>query len=169
MDDKIGHSIDGIEEYDNPIPNWLMWIFYVTIIFSIVYWVVYPGFWPGTAGWSQHKMYAEEVATAEAKYAALRPKTEDIRALISNPAAIAEGKVIFAQNCTPCHGAEGKGDTNIGPNLTDKEWIYGGTPEAIVKTITEGTPKGMPAWGPQLGAAKVAKVAAFVYSLGGGQ
>lgn len=169
MADKIGHSIDGIEEYDNPIPSWLMWMLYASIIFAIGYWVVYPGFWGGTAGWSQAAMYDEEVKAADTKYAEIRKKQSDIFAILKNPAAIAEGKEIFAQNCTPCHGTEGKGDTGIGPNLTDAEWLYGGTAEAIVKTITNGTEKGMPAWGQQLGPVKVAKVSAFVHGMGGGQ
>jgi len=169
MANKLGHSFDGIEEYDNPIPGWLMWLFYATIVFSVGYWVVYPGFWPGTAGWSQAKMYEEEVKVAEARYASMRPKAIDVRSIIGNREEIEEGRHLFAQNCIPCHGAEAKGDTGIGPNLTDAEWIYGGTPEAIQNTITNGTAKGMPAWGPQLGPKKVAEVTAFVYSLGGGK
>ncbi|HLB05808.1 MAG TPA: cbb3-type cytochrome c oxidase N-terminal domain-containing protein [Thermodesulfobacteriota bacterium] len=169
MADKIGHSIDGIEEYDNPIPAWLMWLLYATIAFAVGYWVIYPGFWPGTAGWSQAKMYDEEVRVAETKYAEIRKKESDIYAILKNPAALAEGKEIYAQNCSPCHGVEAKGDTGIGPNLTDTEWLYGGTPEAIVKTITDGTAKGMPPWGPQIGPVKVAKVSAYVHTLGGGQ
>lgn len=169
MAEKIGHSIDGIEEYNNPIPGWLTWLFIATIIFSVAYWVIYPGFWEGTSSWSQAKMYEEEVRVAEAKYAEIRKKESDIFAIMKNPAAVAEGKEIFSQNCTPCHGAAAKGDTGIGPNLTDAEWLYGGTPEAIVKTVTSGTEKGMPPWGQVLGPVKVAKVAAFVHSLGGGQ
>lgn len=169
MADKLGHSFDGIEEYDNPIPAWLMWLFYVTIAFALGYLVLYPGFWPGTTGWSQGKMYEEEVKVAEAKYAEIRKKESDIYAILKNPAAIAEGKEIFAQNCTPCHGAEAKGDTGIGPNLTDAVWLYSGTPEAIVKTVTNGTEKGMPPWGAVIGPVKVAKVSAFVHTLGGGQ
>lgn len=169
MADKIGHPIDGIEEYDNPIPGWLMWLLYATIAFAVVYWVLYPGFWPGLLGWNQHNMYAEEVAAAEARYAEIRKKESDIFAILKNPAAIAEGKELFAQNCSPCHGVEGKGDTGIGPKLTDAEWLYGGTPDAIQKTVADGTAKGMPPWAPQLGPVKVAKVSAFVHTLGGGQ
>ncbi len=169
MPKKIGHSIDGIEEYDNPIPRWLMWLFYLTILIAVVYLIVYPGFWRGLSGWSSAKMYEEEVARAEKRYAALRPKGVDVYALINDQKAIEEGRQIFARNCAPCHGAQALGDTGIGPNLADKEWIYGGKPDMIVKTITEGTANGMPSWASQLGAAKIAKVAAFVHSLGGGE
>lgn len=169
MPEKIGHPIDGIEEYNNPVPRWLMLLLYFTMLIAVVYWIMYPGWWPGVLGWSSAGMYREEVAASEAKYAAMRPKKADINVLVHDPAAIADGKKIFAQNCTPCHGAEARGDTGIGPNLTDKTWIYGGKPEQIVHTITNGTANGMPTWGPQLGEQKIQKVAAFVHSLGGGE
>lgn len=169
MPKKIGHSVDGIEEYDNPIPRWLMWLLYGSIIFSVIYWVIYPGFWQGTLGWSQEKMYEEQMAKAEEKYAALAPKGVDAAAMVGDPEAIASGREVFTRNCAPCHGAEAKGDTGIGPNLTDGEWIYGGTPEEIASTIKEGTSGGMPPWESQLGEAKIAEVTAFIHSLGGGK
>lgn len=165
MPEKIPHSVDGIEEYNNPIPGWLMWILYVSMAFAAVYWVLYPGFWPGASGWDQHKMYQEEVQAADAKYASIRAKMSDINVLITDAKAIAEGKDIFAQNCAACHGVDATG--GIGPNLADKEWLYGGNPAQIVKTVSDGTAKGMPAWGSQLGPVKAAKVSAYVHSLGG--
>lgn len=167
MTEKIGHSADGIEEYNTPIPRWLMWLLYSTIVIAVVYLIIYPGFWRGLSGWSSAKMYEQEMAESEAMYAAMKPKAEDIYTLINSKQALHEGEEIFAQNCAPCHGADATGV--IGPNLTDKDWIYGGKPELIVHTITNGTENGMPSWGPQLGDAKIAQVAAYVYSLGGGQ
>lgn len=167
MPEKIGHSIDGIEEYNNPIPRWLMWLLYLTIIIAVVYLVLYPGFWQGATGWNQARMYDEEVKTSEKQYEAARPKAADLNSVMNDPAAIARGKELFAQNCSPCHGPDARGA--IGPNLTDKEWLYGGKPEQIVHTITEGTAKGMPSWKSQLGGAKIGDVAAFVHSLGGGE
>ena len=167
MPEKIGHSIDGIEEYNNPIPRWLMWLLYTTIIIAVVYLVLYPGFWQGATGWNQARMYDDEVAASNKEFASAKPKEVDLASLMNDQAAIARGKEIFSQNCSPCHGPEAKGA--IGPNLTDKEWFYGGKPEEIVHTITNGTEKGMPSWKSQLGAAKIGDVAAFVHSLGGGQ
>lgn len=167
MPEKIGHSIDGIEEYNNPVPRWLMWLLYSTIVIAAVYLVLYPGFWAGTTGWNQAKMYEEEMAKADVTYAAARSKTIDVSALIHDGKAISEGKAVFAQNCMPCHGADAKGA--IGPNLTDAEWLYGGKPDEIAKTVSGGTEKGMPAWSSQLSSAKVASVAAYVHSLGGGK
>lgn len=167
MAEKIGHSVDGIEEYNNPIPRWLMWLLYTTMAIAAVYLVLYPGFWRGATGWSHAKMYEEEMMASEARYAAMRPKAGDINALIHDAKAVADGKEIFAQNCAPCHGAEATG--LIGPNLTDGDWIYGGKPEEIVHTITNGTANGMPTWKSQLGEAKIAQVASYVYSLSNGK
>ncbi|VAV84004.1 Cytochrome c oxidase (cbb3-type) subunit CcoP [hydrothermal vent metagenome] len=167
MPKKIEHSVDGIEEYDNPIPKWLMWLLYATITIAVVYLIMYPGFWKGLTGWNQHKMYAEEMAAAEIKYGAMKNAPVDIAGLIGNSDAIGKGQAIYTQNCAACHGADAKGF--IGPNLTDNEWLYGGKPQEIVNTITNGTEKGMPNWGPSLGSKKIANVAAYVHSLGGGQ
>lgn len=167
MTEKIGHSADGIEEYNTPIPRWLMWLLYSTIVIAVAYLVLYPGFWRGALGWSSAQMYEQEMEESEAMYAAMKPKAEDIYKLIGNKQVLHEGEEIFLQNCAPCHGADATGA--IGPNLTDNEWIYGGKPEQIVHTVTNGTENGMPAWGSQLGDAKIAEVAAYVYSLGNGQ
>lgn len=164
MPEKIGHPIDGIEEYDNPVPRWLMWLLYVTMAVSAVYWVLYPGFWPGASGWNQAVMYEREMAEASAKFnSAAGPEQVDIAAVFSDAKSIDEGRGIFSQNCAPCHGADAKGA--IGPNLTDGEWLYGSEPARVVKTVTEGTDKGMPPWKSQLGPKKIAQVAAYVSSL----
>ncbi len=167
MPKKVEHSVDGIEEYDNPIPKWLMWLLYATIITAVVYLIMYPGFWRGLTGWDQHKMYAAEMAAAEAKYGALKNAPVNVASLIGNSSAIEKGKAIYGQNCAACHGAGGEGF--IGPNLKDAEWIYGGKPEEIVRVITDGTDKGMPNWGPSLGTKKIANLTAFIKSLDQGQ
>jgi cytochrome c oxidase cbb3-type subunit 3 len=163
MPKKIGHIIDGIEEYDNPVPRWLMWLLYITIAIAVGYLVLYPGFWRGLTGWNQHKMYADEMAAAKIKYASKGGGSVDVASLIGNTEAIAKGKDIFTRNCAACHGAEAKGF--IGPDLTDSVWLYGGEPEEIVATITNGTDKGMPNWGPSLGGKKIANVVVFIKSL----
>lgn len=165
MPEKLGHSIDGIEEYDNPIPAWLMWLLYASIAIAIAYLVLYPGFWKGATGWNQAAMYELEIKEASLKYASAGGAA-DLPAIINDPTAIARGQEIFAQNCMPCHGADATG--GIGPNLTDNAWLYGGTPEEVVHTITNGTAKGMPVWKSQLGSRKIADVAAYVLSLGKG-
>jgi cytochrome c oxidase cbb3-type subunit 3 len=163
MPKVLDHSIDGIEEYDTPLPRWWLYLFYATIVWSFGYWVAYPSwFGPGLTGWHQNEAWSQEVAEHEKAH----PKASGNAVLakfMGDPQAVTEGKALFAQNCAACHGPEGKG--LIGPNLTDDTWLYGGAPEAIMKTVSEGTAKGMPTWGPILGADKIAKTTAFVHSL----
>jgi cytochrome c oxidase cbb3-type subunit 3 len=150
------HVADGISEYDNPLPTWWTGFLYCSVVFSVVYLVVFH-----MIGWQ----------SLEGDYAAARRQEKQPVAAVAtpgvkDPAAIAAGKETFATYCAPCHGAAGEG--NIGPNLTDDFWLHGHAPEAVVKTITDGVAeKGMPAWGPVLGPKKVAEAAAFVLTLHG--
>lgn len=159
-DKLLGHAADndGIEEYDNPLPDWWVGLFLFTIVFAIGYTIDYHFI----SHRSQAASYDAEVAEAAKRW----PVKEDAggEADLSD-AAIAEGATIFAANCVACHGPELLG--GIGPNLTDGIWIHGGSYDEIRTTITKGVPeKGMLTWGPILGPEKVAKVAAFVYSKG---
>jgi len=160
------HVFDGIEEHDNPPPAWFNLLFVGTTVWALIYIALMPGFGPGLLGWSQYKQYDAEVAAAKEHYASVAPPTVDLATALNDPSMIADGQKIYATNCAACHGPEGKGA--IGPDLTDKTWLYGGTAEEIVHTVTKGAPKGMPAWESQLGAANIAKVSAFVHGLGGG-
>src|SRR3990167_5871913 len=119
---KVQHSYDGIEEYNKPLPRWWLWLFYITIFFSIGYLVLYPGFGhlPGVLGWSQAGQHAEEVKVAEAKVAPLYAdfSARSIADLAKDPAALAVGGRLFGNNCATCHGADAKGAPGF-PNLTD--------------------------------------------------
>jgi cytochrome c oxidase cbb3-type subunit 3 len=159
-DRVLGHAdeSDGIEEYDNPLPNWWLGLFYLTIVWAVLYGIHYHF----VAGRSQPTALAAELAAAEAKWpkqaAAAAATTVDV-----TPEAVAAGKEIYTANCVSCHGAELLG--GIGPNLVDTTWIHGGAPDQILATITNGVPeKGMLTWGPILGPEKVAQVAAYVVS-----
>ncbi|MFN8576890.1 MAG: c-type cytochrome [Candidatus Sericytochromatia bacterium] len=167
MDNKhqpstMGHSFDGIEEYDNPLPRWWLYMLYSSIVFSIIYWVLYPSwFGEGYLKWSQKTQYEQEVELAKTLYPV---KTVNIKDYFNKTESIEQGRQLFTQNCASCHGAQAQG--LIGPNLTDNIWLYGGKPEEIVTTITNGVKKtGMPTWGPVLGSEKIAIVASYVYSL----
>jgi cytochrome c oxidase cbb3-type subunit 3 len=165
---KILHTIDGISEYDNPSPPWIIMVFLATLAFALVYQVLYPSwFGPGLLKWSQVKVHEEQVqaASALAAKAASTQADAGIDAVVKDPAAIAAGKAVFAANCAACHGANAEG--GIGPNLVKPPfWVSGnGTPADIEHIVTTGTAKGMPAWGGVLGKTKVQQVTAFVYSL----
>lgn len=157
-----GPAIDGIEEYDNPLPGWWLMLFYISIAFAVVYWFIYPSwFGKGMFNWSQNTDWSEEVELAKTKYPV---KVINVNDFVGKQENIDIGKQIFQQNCVACHGPEAKG--LIGPNLTDSIWIHGGKPEDIVNTITKGVAaKGMPTWGPVLGPEKIANVTSFIISL----
>lgn len=157
-DDRVlGHAdeSDGIEEYDNPMPDWWVGLFFVTIVWGVAYLV----HWHFIAQTSQAQLYAEEVAAAKLQW----PDLGKAAAVDNSPETLALGAETYASTCSSCHGGELLG--GIGPNLTDATWIHGGDVEAIVKTITEGVgAKGMPAWGPILGPKKIAALASFILS-----
>jgi cytochrome c oxidase cbb3-type subunit 3 len=155
----MGHGADndGIEEYDNPLPDWWLGLFIVSIIFAVVYTVNYHFI----SHDSQAGYYADEMAAAEKMWPT--PKQTEVAEL--TPENLEAGQQIFKTNCVACHGEDMHG--KIGPNLTDGTWIHGGTQEEIQSTITTGVPsKGMVTWGPILGPEKIQLVAAFVYSSG---
>ncbi|PAW75498.1 MAG: hypothetical protein B9S32_17785 [Verrucomicrobia bacterium Tous-C9LFEB] len=157
------HVYDGIQEYDNRLPNWWLWTFYGAIIFAVAYWFYYH-----QAGMDlpNEVILAKAKAEVTARAASLSkgPLTDDqLWSLSLDPATVAAGRLTFVSTCASCHGdnLEGK----IGPNLTDQRWIHGGNPVQIVQTVTTGVAaKGMPAWGPLLGAKRVNEVVAFVLS-----
>lgn len=157
-----GHSFDGIEEYDNPMPRWWLYMLYASIVWSVIYWVLYPSwFGEGVLKWSQNTQYEQEMKEAKTLYPV---KDVNVVNYVNKADNVTKGREIFVQNCASCHAADGKG--LIGPDLTDNIWLYGGKPEEVFKTITNGVPKtGMPTWGPVLGPEKIAIVSAYVYSL----
>jgi len=166
-----GHKWDeNLEEYNNPLPRWWLWLFYGTIIFSLVYLVLYPGLgnFKGMLGWSSTGQYQDEVKVADAKYGPIFAKFAGtpIPELARDKAAMEAGRRLFATYCTQCHGSDAGGTTHF-PNLTDNDWLYGGTPEKIQETILKGRNGMMPPMGPVLGEQGVEEVAAYVMSLSG--
>ncbi len=155
------HIYDGIQEYDNRLPNWWLWTFYGSIIFAIGYWF-YDQQSGNALSADARLQQAQAAITARAASQSKGPLTdEQMWALSQEPATVAAGAATFATTCASCHGENLQG--KIGPNLTDQVWIHGGTPVEIVHTITTGVgPKGMPTWGPILGAKRINEVAAFI-------
>ena len=176
-DELLDHEYDGIREYNNPLPNWWLWLFYITIIFAVIYTPYYLlGFGPSTSeGYQQEvadaaamRAPAPVAATGGAAHDAHGHDSAEVQAvkLDMSAAAVAAGREVFVQNCAPCHGPQGQGV--IGPNLTDNYWIHGNTDGDLVTTITNGVPeKGMIAWKAVLNPTKIQQVAAFVKTLAG--
>lgn len=164
--DKPGilHVYDGIEEMDNHMPNWWLLILWSTILFGFGYWYYYHV--SGKAQGSLEVYKAEAAEAARIAAANKPPPTGDevLLGLTADAALVEQGKTQFTQVCAACHGQKGEG--LIGPNLTDKFWLHGGTPMAIHKTVSEGVVvKGMPAWERTLGAERVRSIVAYVLTL----
>ena len=169
--ETTGHKWDeDLAEYNNPLPRWWSWLFYLTIVFSLAYLVLYPGLgsWPGTLGWSQVGQLKEETRVAEQQFGPLYQKfaATELEALAKNPEALAIGQKLFLNNCAQCHASDGAGSRGF-PNLTDGDWLWGADAKAIKATIAEGRTGVMPAFGAALGGEGVTHVAQYVRSLSG--
>ena len=171
-DDSTGHLWDeDLRELNNPLPRWWMWLFVITIAFSVVYLVLYPGLGssPGTLGWSSVGQLEAEQQQAAAEMAPLyaRFKAMPAAEMAREPAAMAIGERLFINQCATCHGSDAKGSKGF-PNLTDADWLHGGTLEKISETITLGRQGNMPPMAAAVGSAADARqVAHYVLSLSG--
>jgi cytochrome c oxidase cbb3-type subunit III len=171
QDVLMHHEYDGIRELDNVLPPWWVWLFYGSIIWSVVYLVNVHviDIWP-----DQKTEYTNEMAQAKADvdaYMATLTNTVDENnvTVLTDPGALANGASLFTQFCTPCHGADAAGsETSVGPNLTDAYWIHGGGVKNIFKTIKYGVAeKGMISWKAQLQPAEMAALASYILNLQG--
>ena len=171
-DNTTGHVWDeDLRELNNPLPRWWMWLFVATVVFSVAYLVVYPGLGsvPGTFGWTSVAQHADEQAAARAVAAPLFAgmAATPVPALARQPQAMAIGERLFANNCAACHGSDARGSKGF-PNLTDTDWLWGGSPEQIAQTITQGRTGSMPPMAAAVGSADdVRNLANYVLSLSG--
>ena len=169
--DTTGHVWDeDLAEYNNPLPSWWRWLFYITIAFGLVYLVLYPGLgsWKGLLGWSQVTQLQEENLRAEKQYGPLYDKfaAMDVATLAKSREALAVGQKLFLNSCAQCHASDGGGSRGF-PNLTDRDWLWGSEPKVIETTIAEGRTGVMPPWGAVLGESGVKDVTHYVLSLSG--
>ena len=166
-----GHVWDGdLAEFNNPLPKWWSYLFWITIFFGFGYLILYPGLGriPGILGWTSTGAYSKEAAEADAKVKPMFDKYlgMDLKAIAADPQARAMGERLFLNNCAQCHGSTATGAKGF-PNLTDADWLYGGAPETIRETITNGRMGVMPALAPALGEDGTKNVANYVRSLSG--
>jgi cytochrome c oxidase cbb3-type subunit 3 len=165
-----GHTWDeDLTELNHPLPRWWMWLFYLTIVFSVAYLVLYPGLgaFGGYLVWTSTGQYSEEVKRADAAYGPIFAKylAQDLKQVAADPDARAIGQKLFLNYCAQCHGSDAGGSRGF-PSLRDGDWLYGGEPADIKTSITEGRMGLMPPQGPQVGGDEGAKdVAHYVLSL----
>ena len=171
-DNTTGHVWDeDLRELNSPLPRWWVGLFVLMCVFALVYLALYPGLgsYKGLLGWTSHKQFDAEMQQGDAQiapiYAAFAGKTTE--QLAQDPQAMAIGDRLFMNNCSQCHGSDAKGAVGF-PNLTDKDWRWGGTPDAIHETITNGRIGIMPPQGSVVGSADdVRNVANYVLGLAG--
>ena len=169
-DQTMGHTFDGIEEYDNPLPRWWFLLFVGTLIFGALYLVLYPGLgnWKGVlpgyeGGWTQVKQWQREMDRADAEYGPLFAKyaAMPVAEVAKDEQALKMGSRMFASYCSVCHGSDAKGSYGF-PNLTDSHWRWGGEAETIKASILAGRHGIMPGWVAVIGEDGVKNVAAYV-------
>lgn len=170
--ETTGHVWDGdLREYNNPLPRWWLWLFFISAAFMVVYLVLYPGLgaWQGTLGWTSAAQHAELQRKLEADaQKVLAPFAgQAVEQLRTNRAALAVGRNLFNDNCILCHGSDARGAPGF-PNLTDKDWLWGGSPETVEASIASGRIAVMIPWKGALGGDQgVEDVLAYVLSLSG--
>ena len=167
--ETTGHIWDeDLAEYNHPLPGWWLNMFVITVVFSIVYLILYPGLgnFEGMLGWTSKGQYESQIEKAEKEYGPLYKKyaAVDIETLSRNAEALKTGERLYANYCGVCHGSDARGARGF-PNLRDQNWLYGGNPDQIKTTILSGRSGVMPSWEAVLGAAGVSDVTEYVLSL----
>jgi cytochrome c oxidase cbb3-type subunit 3 len=185
--ETTGHEWDGIKELNTPLPKWWLYVLYATIVWAVGYWIVYPA-WPTLSGYTKGVLgYSSRAELAQTMQAVADSQkvwldkiaSSDMKQIAADPEllryAMGGGRAIFAENCAPCHGAGGQGAKGF-PNLADDNWIWGGTSDAILQTVSYGVRNGddrarpgmvMPSFGTDklLDGAQINDVAEYVLSL----
>ncbi|GAA0345748.1 cytochrome-c oxidase, cbb3-type subunit III [Bowmanella denitrificans] len=191
--DDMHHEFDGIVEINNPLPRWWTIMFYATIVWGVIYLALYPGLgnFAGLLGWESSNQnirslaeskqahaedlangnlneYSRSIAAAEERFGPIfeayaKRSVED---LATDPEALKVGQRLFLQNCSQCHGSDARGQRGF-PNLTDNDWLYGGSPAQIKETLRNGRIAAMPAWIDSMGEQGVKEVVAYALSLSG--
>jgi cytochrome c oxidase cbb3-type subunit 3 len=169
--ETTGHSFDGIEEFNNPMPKWWLNLFYLTIVYAFGYLLYYPiGNWEGLGKWTSANQLEAETAAHDEKYGDIfrRFLETPIEELQDNAQAMRMGQQLFVNNCSLCHGQNAQGYYGF-PNLADNDWLYGNSSEQIKHSIAIGRNGQMPAWKDTLGDQGVTAVTEYVLKLSGNE
>jgi len=172
VDKTTGHVWDGdLQELNNPLPRWWLVLFILTLVFAVAYLLLYPGLgvYQGKLGWTAVGQLENETRKAQEAQSVVYAKFEgkSVEDLSRDPAAQAIGERLFLNNCAACHGSDAKGSKSF-PNLTDSDWLYGGSPDKIIETIHQGRQGMMPPMAAAVGGPdEVRQVAHYVLSLSG--
>jgi len=169
-EDKVLHELDGIKEYDNPMPGWLMAIWWGSLLFAAAYLMFYAlSFGEGTMEAEYRQQTVDSITAVQAHFDAnplVPPSPADLLGGAANQVVLDAGAARFARTCASCHGDQAQG--RIGPNLTDDRWIHGGAVEQIFQSVAKGWPaKGMPPWGRAIPPEEIAALVSYVRSLQG--
>jgi cytochrome c oxidase cbb3-type subunit 3 len=169
--ETMGHVWDGdLEEFNNPLPRWWMYLFYITLVFGALYVVLYPGLgnFAGVFKWSSQSQWEAEEKKAAERYGPIFDKylQMDLKAVAADPAAMEIGQRLYLNYCSQCHASDARGSRGF-PNLADKDWLWGGEPEVVKTSIMTGRNGVMPPWSAALGEDGVKDVAHYVMSLSG--
>jgi len=161
---------DDLRELNNPMPRWWLYMFYIGIVWGLIYLLMYPGFanYPGLLGWTSDKKYNDEVSAANEVYGPVFSKYAEtpLIELSENKEANLVGQRLFVNYCAQCHGSDAGGSRGY-PNLTDNDWIWGGSPADIKHTIANGRNAAMAAWGSILKPIQIEYLAEHIMSLSG--
>ena len=172
-DNTTGHVWDDdLREMNNPLPRWWSYLFVITVIFGFAYLALYPGLgtYPGLLGWTSRGLHAAEVKAGDEAIAPVYARFANMsnEEIAKDPKAMAIGERLYSNNCAQCHASDAQGNKGF-PNLTDGDWLYGGSPENITQTIVEGRIGNMPPMAAAVGTQEdVKNVAQYVLSLSGG-
>jgi cytochrome c oxidase cbb3-type subunit 3 len=190
--ESMGHEFDGIIEINNPLPKWWTILFYITIVWGLLYLALYPGLgaYKGLLGWtSSHQgiltleesierqqeaiadnslvQYDREIKFANERFDPIFAAyaTVPVEELSQNQEAVKVGQRLFLQNCAQCHGSDARGQNGGFPNLTDNDWLYGGSGDKIIETLVKGRGGAMPGWLTPFGEQGIKEIVAYTLSL----
>ncbi len=192
--ESMGHEFDGIEEINNPLPKWWTILFYIVIVWGLVYLVLYPGLgsYKGLLGWTSSNQgvltleeskakqqaaiennalvqYDREIKFANERFDPIFAEYAKVpvEELVKNEEAVKVGQRLFLQNCSQCHGSDARGQNGGFPNLTDDDWLYGGSGDKIKETLINGRQGAMPGWLAPFGEQGIKEIVAYTLSLSG--